>query len=800
MVLSSSAACAETAQTSTKGQTIPPDSVAVAQVPHVGAALLAEYWLPRAQLDAATRARLPSWCDGAYRRAKLAYPRGVDVAALPTEAEARKARYFIDDRLELAGEVVISRGNRTLRTESATLYEASERAELHGQVRIEAPGLVLLGDHAEIDMASESAQLDDVAYLLSDAGFRGNAAAVAQSEQGDLLITEGSVTRCDPGNNTWRIDARSLAIGEGAVFGTARGAVVRVKDVPVFYMPYMRFPVTDERQSGWLFPNIGYSGEDGFDFSAPYYFNLARNYDATLTPRILSKRGLALEGEMRHLNRYGSTVLGAALLRKDDLFNGALDRDDFTDVNPGGEFNKADRWLYAIDHRGRRGHFETLIDYTAVSDADYFRDLGTGLSVASRIELERRGELSYRRGNWDARLWAQRFQRLDEITTQAYQRLPQFDLSYSSQLLGPLQFNLSTQAVSFDRDNDDLAGIARIVGNRVHVQPELRLPFAWPFAFVELVGGYRYTRYDLRDVALGQDARPSRSIGYGSADGGLFFERDLNLFGTRMIQTLEPRLFYLYQESEDQALLPRFDVSRLTFSYNQLFRTNRFSGLDRIGDANQLSIGVSTALMNASSGRELLRASVGEIFYFRDRKVTLGGSVSDDDRQSSSAIAAQLRASIARHWRLSSTVVWDPHDNQIDESGFALGYRRGARRLLNLGYRNRRLERLDQTDVSILWPLGAKWGLLGRWNYDLKNDRTIDGFVGLEYNNCCWQFRVVARRFIENPSNLLIDQVRSDKGVFLQIVFKGLAGFGAKIDTMMARGIRGYNADDSTKF
>lgn len=773
--------------------------------------MLAEYWLPREQLPAATQRGLPGWCDGGYIDVPAPIASTVDPATLPIEAQANSAQYFLDERLELRGDVEIQRGNRRLLTESAVLYEDSEQAELAGNVRLEEPGLVLLGERADIDLATESAELGDVTYLLTGPGFRGSAESVAKTDDGNLRIRRGSVTRCDPGANTWRIDSKQIDVGEDAIFGTARNAVVRIKDVPVFYLPWMRFPVSDARQSGWLFPDIGFSGQDGLQLGVPYYFNIAPQTDATVTPRLYSKRGLSLEGELRHLNRYGSYELGGAFLGTDRQYNGVLDRDDFEDLNPTGDFQAADRWLIAAEHRGgiagAYGRLDTVLDYTAVSDPDYFRDLGTGLSVTSRVELERRASVRYRAGSKnggagqiDTQLWAQRFQRLDEISTEAYQRLPQLDLSYVRKLTGPLELGVTAQATSFDRENDDLVNTAAIVGERYHVQPELRLPLQWPFAFAELKGGLRYTAYDLRDVPAGVDNKPTRSIGYGIADGGLFFERSVNLFGRSLVQTLEPRLYYLYQERAEQDDLPRFDVTSLRFNYNQLFRSNRFSGIDRISDANQLTAGVTSAFVDAGSGREYLRASIGQIFFFQDRLVTSNGIAQDDDRHSSSAIAAEFKASLTRHWSAAGTLVWDPNDNTVDESLFRLSYRGDNRHIANVGYRQDRLTNLDQTDVSLLWPVTTRWSVLGRWNYDLTNDRTIEGFAGLEYNDCCWQMRLIARRYIENRSAALIEQVQPDKGVFFQFVFKGLAGFGAKIDTLMERGIRGYRPNESNRF
>ncbi len=769
-----------------------------------GTGLAWSYWEPVASLPPARAALLPPFCEGRYRAQALPYPESVDDADMPVVADADQAAYWIDGEVELRGNVVVQRGNRSLRTDSVTLDRNSRQGTASGAVTLEEPGLVMQGDRGDINLDTYAATLTDVEFLLLEGSMRGTADALRRDEAGTLSLDDGSFTRCEPGNDTWRISASSVQVEEDDNWGTARNAVVRVGNVPVFYTPYIRFPVNDERQSGFLFPNLGYSSSDGVDVSLPYYLNLAPNYDATIMPRYIGDRGAGLEGEFRHLSGWEETTFSGAFLPKDDLFDGTLSRDDFDALREAGEisgeFDPADRWLYAMDHTGEIGPLRTRVDYTAVSDRDYFRDLGSDLGVNSDVELERRGEISYSAGGFYAQLWAQRFQRLDEVTVEPYQRLPQLDLSYLGQLIGPLEFSLSTQAVTFERKNDDLVGIDAAVGDRIHVEPRLRLPLSWPWGFVTLAGGYRYTTYDLRDMPEALDDQPDRGIGIGSADAGLFFEREFSAFGTGLVQTLEPRIFYLYQEYEDQSEIPRFDASELTFGYSQLFRDNRFSGLDRIGDANQVSVGMTTRFVNAFDGREYLRFSVGEIFYFEDRRVTLAGPPGDDQQHDTSELAAEVSAALAGAWRLTSNMVWDHHDSEMDELGAALQYRRDNRHIFNLGYRKRSEQDIDQTDVSLYWPVSRHFAVLGRWNYDVESGRTIEGFAGFEYNNCCWQVRVFGRRFINSPSGRITEDLDQDKGIFLQVVFKGLSGFGNKVENILGRGIRGYRSQQYSGF
>jgi LPS-assembly protein len=756
-------------------------------------------WLPRDALPEPRRASVPEYCAGGYRELSFPQPRDVDSATFPLQARAESVAYAIDGEVVLLGDVHLEQGNRRADASRVTLDDVTRETTLSGGVDIVEPGLAMRGERAVVNLDTRAASVDDVQFVLLDSALRGRSEHIARDDAGHLVMTRSTFTRCEPGNRNWRISARSVKVEDGEIFGTARHAVVRVREVPILYTPYIRFPVTDDRQSGWMFPNVAHSDEDGLDVSLPYYLNLAPNYDATLMPRYISDRGEGLEGEFRHLSGWQQTTLTGGFLHEDQRFDGNLTRGDFDELLAQGlvtgEFEPEDRWLYGIDHEGQLGQFSTRIDYTAVSDRDYFRDLGSDLGVSSQIELERRGEIQYASGGLLMRLWAQRFQRLDEGRIDPYQRLPELELSYGSRLVGPLEWSLGAEFVSFDRDNDALTGVNAVVGERVHIEPRLRLPLATSWGFLTFAGGYRYTEYDLRDVPPTEDARPDRGIALGSAHGGLIFERHLDAFGTALVQTLEPQVYYLYQEFSDQAALPAFDATALTFSYSQLFRDNRFSGIDRIGDANQASVGVTTRFVNARSGREYLRASVGEIVYFRDRRVTLAGAPAADEDQPTSALAGELAASIARSWNVTGTLIWDPNDNQVDEGAVALQYRRDNRHIFNAGYRKRIQDDIQQSDLSLYWPVTRHFGLIGRWNYDFDSGRTVEGFGGIEYNDCCWQIRLMARRFLDSPTGRDLDTVEADEGIFLQIVFRGLAGVGSKVESVMERGIRGYRSE-----
>jgi LPS-assembly protein len=757
-----------------------------------------EYWKPRSALSEQELSGLPDYCRGRYVWPALRYPSGVDDSALPVFAESQAAEYLRSGDITLTGDVIVRRGNRTMKAPEASLNKDSlvGRAD---SVLVEQENFIVRGSDAEVDFDTSEAQLSGAEFLQIERGLRGRADHVEQLANGTLVVSRGSFTSCEPDNGTWRITARRVTVEKDSIWGRARDAVLRVGDVPVMWTPYLRFPVSDARQSGWLFPVIGYSDDDGMDIALPYYLNLAPNYDATITPRWVSDRGLGVETEFRSLSSWQETRWAGAFLPDDDLYNGTYTKSDWDNLYKEGlvtgEFNPEDRWLYAMYHTGREGRFRTFVDYTAVSDRDYFRDLGTTLKVSNQRELERLGEVTTTFGDLSVRLWAQRFDRLDEVRVDPYQRLPELAINYLGELPGPFEFSLGAAASRFDRHNEDLVGLARMVGDRFHVDPRLRLPLYRSWGFLSLTGGLRYTSYDLNDTEGLYDDQPQRSIGLGIVDTGLFFERELNWFDTDLVQTLEPRIYYLYQEYEDQNDLPRFDTSQLTFRFDQLFRDNRFAGIDRIGDANQISTGLTSRFVKPDSGRELFRASVGTIFYLANRKVTVSGVQQEDDFEDTSAVAAEVTAPIGP-WRLTGSVVYDPHQRDFNEGGGFLQYRSDNDHIVSLGYRYRAIDDVDQTDVAVIWPITKHYSLIGHWNYDIESGRTIEGLGGIEYNNCCWQVRVVGRRFIDSPSAREIANTQAEIGGFVQIVFKGLAGVGTKMESLLERSIRGYQPED----
>ncbi len=651
----------------------------------------------------------------------------------------------------LEGNVQLRQRGRYLRGDQAEIDQISNHISMNGNIRYREPGLLLTGDHAQTNATSGETLVSNASYVLHEQALRGNADQIIRLEDERVRLEQSTFTLCPPGDNSWHIASGEIELDPEKGFGTAKNATLQIADTPVLYLPYMTFPIDDRRLSGFLYPSIGYSDSDGFELSTPYYFNLAPNYDDTLTPRYFSKRGLLLENEFRHLNSYGSQSLSTGILFDDDQTG-------------------KDRWLASVKHTGGTGPWNTRVDYNAVSDDDYFDDLGASLKVSRQDHLDRLASTSYSAEGWSASLTAHTYQTIDLDSNSPYQRLPQLRVygeeifSHSS---GDLEFSYLIDATQFDRNTDGLTGIDRVTGSRLHIQPSISMPLLWPSGHLTPKVSYWQSQYNLNDQIAGQDDSIDRSVGVFSLDSGLVFERITDSY----TQTLEPRAFALFVPETDQQGIPDFDTSTTSFSYAGLFRENRFTGLDKIGDAQQLSLGLSSAFYE-NSGGELARFSLGQAFYFSDRTVQLNGTTTTDTADQSNYAAEAM---------------WNPHNNlrvTLDtelsrtslkrvESNLKISYQPSPNKIISFNYRQQDKER-EQTDLSFIWPVNPTWSLMGRWQKDLFNNQTPETLLGLEYQSCCWKFRVAARRWIEDDSNQT-----SDNAIYLQFILNGLGTLGS---------------------
>jgi LPS-assembly protein len=664
-----------------------------------------------------------------------------------------------------SGDVLLQRADQILSTHIVAYDRNKDTVNAESDFIFWDNEFVISGSQMKL-WPGNRGEMKKAEYWFLGRRARGHAEKIIKESKDILSFDQASYTTCAPDKEVWRLDASQLRVDSAKSRGTARHVMIRLLNIPVFYFPYLSFPIGDERQSGFLAPSFGGTDQTGPEFSIPYYFNLAPHYDATLTPRFMSDRGLLLKTEFRYLTQASDGNLNLEYLPYDR--------------------SKGERRTsLAFKHKGYlTERWATDLDINYASDDSYFEDLGNNLSIASITHLERRGDLFYYGNGWKGLGRLQTFQSLDQDPeTRPYQRIPQllFKTTLPKQNRN-LNIGLQSEFVRFDRNTDvDL----KPIGNRFDIQSVFSLPWRTSGTFVEPKLSLLYTHYDLDNVATDESTRHSRFLFRFSTDSGLFLERDVKLLGTDFVQTLEPRLFYRYTSFRDQSDIPIFDTAEYDFSFFQLFREDNFNGVDRVDDGHQITLGLTSRLLGSQTGIEHLRASLGQIYYFRDRRVTLPDEPVETDAYSS--IIMELSAQFAKNWQASSSVRWDPDMRNTELSVLRMRYQPDSEQIFNFSYRLRD-DSLEQTDMSFHWNLSRRWNVLGRWNFSLPSKKTLETFAGLEYQSCCWAVRWVGRRYLND-----IEGENYLNGLFLQFHLKGLGGIGKKANAFLEESIPGYH-------
>lgn len=809
-------------------------AVAAAKPRHLPAAQVD--WVDESQMTKEQLEAMPAGCCGRYiEPVRTDEDANTDPDKAPLRASADSSEWVQETTAVLTGDVNLTQGYRQVQSDKATLNQANNTAELEGNVRIREPGLLLTGSHAEMDLDTDEAKVSDASYLIHQAQARGDSSAISINKDKVVTLDSGTFTRCEPESNTWYLKGSEITIDPNTQQGVGKHVRLNIKGVPVFYTPYIRFPAGPDRQSGFLFPSLSSSDSGGFDIAVPYYFNLAPNYDMTLTPRYISDRGEMLEAEFRHLSESFKTTVSGAYLANDEGGDDP-DRQDLVDdgiltEDQAFPYRGEDRWLFNLDQvGGMSARWYSRIDYTTVSDVDYFRDMdNASLQVNSATHLRKLGTLGYRSDHWLYEVRAEEFETLSDTVAKQYKQLPRISVDGNYRLGGNWVVELDNEYVYFDHPEKDERAV--ITGQRARLDYSLTWDKNWLWGYFKPGAAVKALGYQLDDEYLnaGADDAPNFAAPQFSLDTGLFFEREGSFIGNRYLQTFEPRLFYFYSEQENQDDLINisgnqdvdFDTDDLTFSYYQLFRDSRFSGGDRIDDDNRLSVGLTSRFIDPESGIERFSASLGQTFYYEDRGITitdtLENSLNDpENERSDSEFAAQLTAQLGDYWRLRSDVAWDAKNNdKVSRGSASVRYQDDDYRLLNLSYRYTRQDPLlsdptdldgdgdlsdeiqrtiEQGDVSFSWPLFGNWSAVGRHNYDFTNSRELESLFGVEYNDCCYRVRLIARRWIDNE---LYDDVQSldmkeDQGIFLEFQLKGLGSIGSKVSGILNDGIYGY--------
>lgn len=685
------------------------------------------------------------------------------------------------------GGVTLQRGAQWLQGDRVVYHTPLLRAEANGNVNLWQKDLLLTGGSARYSFENERGVIDQARFFLKQRHARGTAERIDIHSKTQTTLRQTTYTTCDQQDESWHLHARSLTLNTEENAGTATHVWIDFMNVPFLYFPYLDFPLAG-RKSGLLFPTFGRSGRSGMRMAQPFYWNMAPNYDATLTLQNFSARGQQLLGEFRYLNPGSTGRFNFEYLSRDKIAN-----TDRSYVEYSHHWSPAPAWVGDLNYR-------------YASDKDYFVDFGDRLSTATTVNLERNARMNYRGDVLTAQAAVIDYQTLDDTIAEnslPYKIVPQLSLQAQPQYdyLG-VHPQLYADAVRFERET-------KVSGTRLITYPSLSYPMGGVAGFVRPKLGVHYTRYALTRQAADMPGDVARTIPVFSTDSGLVFERDL-AFGERaFVQTLEPRLFYLYVPYRDQNRLIVdgathnelcFDCGLNTLSYAQLFSENRFSGGDRFGDANQFSLALTTRVLD-SAGVERLSASIGQIHYLRDRKVTLPplpgitlGTNIDTARRSD--VVGELHAHPLRYLDVSSTVQWNNMLDAYSQAMLQLSYQPHKRKIVNFGMRLTRdpltgTLTQQELDASVFWPVLPNWNLIARRNYSLLDKRDKEWIAGVEYDGCCWALRLVSHGYTVNTAL----PHGTQNSFMLQLELKGLASVGQDITNLLEtaeHGITGY--------
>lgn len=698
---------------------------------------------------------------------------------VPLFLEADQLQGHSDRETEAAGDVRLRRRGQAVFADRLRYDKPTNEVTAEGNVRFDQGPDMVEGARLKYNLETDHGFMESPRYTLHrsrDAGgerqlfretdARGVAERILFEGPNQYRAQRTQYTACAPGNEDWYLRAGDLAIDKSRDIGVAHDASIVFMGVPIFYSPYLSFSLHQQRKSGFITPHYGSTDKGGAELTVPYYWNIAPNRDATLSPRVMTKRGVLMLGDFRYLE---PTYLGSTRVE-------VLPSDNAR----AGERRNA--YFIRHSHTLPNDWFGTL-NLQKVSDDTYFTDLSTQIATTSQILLPREGALG-RVGAWGGsgsysfNAIVQRWQTLqgDPLAriTPPYNRQPQLTLSAARQDMLYTDFDFLGQYVGFDHPT-------QINGRRLLAYPSVSLPLANAYAHVTPKLGLNVTRYAVDPNSAGYTDE-TRTLPVFTADSAIVLERPIAIRGANFLQTLEPRLQYVHIPFRDQSRIPVFDSGQQDINLATIYAENQFSGWDRVNDASQMTLGISSRLIGADTGSERLRGVLAQRFYFATQRVTLPGT--PVRTSSSSDLLAALSGAVAPHWTMDAGWQYSTNFSQTQRFNLGARYQPQPGRVLNLSYRET-FNVLKQTDVSTQWPLAPGWTALSRWNYSLRDHRTVEGLIGAEYNGGCWVLRVVAHRFATTTQ-------QASTTLFVQLELNGVSRIGSNPMETLKRNIGGY--------
>ena len=756
---------------------------------YAGQAFFERYYVKHSDENSAIRSAMQNartrYCEGSWIAPITQGTKAPkDFAETTTTLEANYGYYNPTGDSELEGDVVIEQQGRKIRADKVILDPTQTYATVQGTVEMAQDGIVAQSDSVRYNLKQQTGDFENSYYISEQNQAHGRAGKIKRPNANSVVLENASYSTCAPSSApTWRIEAKHIELNQETGRGITKGTKLYIKNTPVLAIPYFNFPIDDRRTTGLLNPTFGYTNDGGVQVSAPIYLNLAPNYDATITPRYLSERGLMLDGEFRYLTpRFGAGTMWGGFLPSDDKYNNE-DRKDFHFLH---YWNINPQWT-------------TRAEYHYASDKDFFSDLSQNPNTSTDLNLRRAWELEYGNGiqGLTAKLKVEKFQTLDKSVLdedKPYARLPQFSMNYLWGSPQGWQVDFHNNSTYFKKRINDSSTALEDSGVRLYNDLAIRYNWRKPFAYVIPEASIRhlYTWYD-------EDALASRNLTRGQGvysvtvpqftlNAGLNFEKQ-----GKFLQSISPQLFYAYAPYKNQSSNPNFDTTTASINYDQLFNPSRFYGYDRLDDNNFVSLGVNYRLFSPN-GLERLRAGIGQSFFFEDRRVTLSSDVATERR---TGPIISLGSQFNENLSINANAGWTS-SGQNAQRDIQLYYTGDKGNLYNVGYfyrqeiANRQLG-YEQAMFSFIQPINEQWRMLGHAQYDLNNEVIRDSLLGVNYESCCWGVSVYGRSYYNDLDNPNDPEVSANRAIMAEFTLKGLGGLNNKLSSLLESRVLGFN-------
>lgn len=624
------------------------------------------------------------------------------------------------------GKVEIDSSQAKIGADEALLNRKTQTLNATGNVSFRDNNITVSGQSVQLNRVSNELLIEESFYQLNRVQGHGKAQEISIGKTTGINLIESSFTSCPVDNEVWRIQASNIEITPEQSRGVVKHARFYIKNVPVLYLPYFSFPINDQRQSGILYPSIAGNSSTGVSVEQPVYWNIAPNYDITFSPRFMTERGLQLKTEFRYLTEKHTGQVNIEYLPND------RDLDD-----------DAERYFYRLVHSGQIGkNWRLNADINGLSDDNYIVDLGSDFYNRADTHLYKTLGVSYFSESLDVTAQFRDFEVLGDHPD-SYRALPEVRLNYLTPMGLGTEFQINSELAYFESGE-----VGNPTATRFHIAPTMRFPFQnqWSEFLAEAtVLHTRYIQKNIQNLALEKNI--SRTLGQVKVYGSLAFERPVSWFGTPATQTFEPKVQYLYTSFEDQSNIGRYDTTRLFNDVAGLFRGQEFTGLDRISDNNQVTVGVTSRFIDENN-QERFKLSLGQIFYLKDSQVV--DATKEDDR---SALAAELDWQIGSKWYAHTQAQVSTITDKVERSSLSLQYQLAENKILQINHRYVRdlsSEEINQVGITASWPLAKNWQWVGRWYHDLELNRTVESYTGVQYESCCWTVSFVAQRNLSN--------------------------------------------------